>query len=142
MIRLLFIPLALFASFVLSCEKEVVDEIAPTVVFANLDGTEISDNTIDLIFGTEAVFTILINDEANIRDIRYLLSVNDGESMVIDQPGYLEQIESSATHKVMVAEIPFTDQDYVVGDRITVRVMVNDPSGNATVAGLTINITE
>ena len=141
MIRLIFIPLALLATLVLSCEKELIDTIAPTVVFKNLDGTEILDNTIDLPLGAEAEFTILINDEANIRDIRYLIATNGSESTVIDQPGYLEQVESSATHKIMVADIPFTAQDYRVGDQVAIRVMVNDPFGNATVEGLTINIT-
>lgn len=142
MVRFIFIPLALLASLVFSCEKEVVDLIAPIVLFENLDGSAILENSIALSIDEEATFVILIEDESNIRDISYRMSVNNGPDEVIDQPGYLQQVESSANHKVMTAEIPFNTGEYSVGDLIRITVTVSDPFGNNTAHSLTIELTE
>lgn len=140
MLRLLFLPLSLIAMLALSCEKEIIDKIAPTVIFEHLDGSPINQNVIDLNLGEEAEFTILIEDEANIRDIRILMSVNDAPSEPIIHPDYLDTVESDINRKIMAADIPFSASDYAIGDRIKVTVSVNDPYGNVTVKSLTINV--
>jgi len=141
MLRFIFLPLSILALLAFSCEKEILDRIAPTVLFEHLDGTPIANDEMDLVLGTEAEFTILIEDEANIRDISFVTSVNDGPATAIDNPDYLDIVSSEVSKQIIAADIPFNADEYSVGDVVKITISVSDPSGNMTVRSLTINIT-